>query len=115
MFIKAIISNSDFRGCELEQALFNEAKINQSNFAKAKLIQAQFTDADVSESSFDGCDLSYADFSNANLTDALISHATLFRTNLHCIKDKGTNWFGSDKTLALGTDKNKQAAENFSQ
>ena len=115
MFIKANISNSDFRDCELEQALFNEAIVKQSNFAKSKLVQAQFTNADVSESSFDGCDLTYVDFSNANLTDALISNATLFRTNLHCITDQGTNWFGSDKTLALGTDKNKEKAENFSQ
>ena len=38
-------------------------------------------------------------------------NASLFRTNLHGIIDNGSNWSGSSKSLALGTDHKLEQAQ----
>ena len=60
---------------------------------------------------FNGADLTYADFSHADVSSADFSGATLFRAQLHRIKDKGTVW--TSKAAALGDNEELAEAEQW--
>ncbi len=77
-YTNADLNNMDFRGRNLQNAIFVNATLTNVNFENADLRGANFTNADLKDAIMNGANLE-----GANLTNATLSGTQMLDVNLH--------------------------------
>jgi uncharacterized protein YjbI with pentapeptide repeats len=108
----ASFSRGSARGSNFHQSIMMDGVFEETDFSSSKLTQCIFHKAKCKKASFFEADLTYAEFNNADVSECNFTGASLFRTRLHNITEKQAV-FTANRALALGTDEELAAAEDF--
>lgn len=95
-----VLSNTDFSGGSLDDAIFDGSLLSQASFNGARLIRASFQQANLLDAKLRRANARYANFRGASLvgtdlTDALLLEANLSRTRLSYVNLEGANLNGA--------------------
>lgn len=85
-----------FKGCDLRDSDFSNARLELSDFRDTNLVGCKFTGTNLYHADFSGADCTGIDFTGANLWDCNFEGANLADTNFTAAK--GFRYWGNHKT-----------------
>lgn len=101
-----ILSNADFRGCNLQRADLrwadlSWASLRGANLSEANLYLADLTKADLNLADLTNAILTYTDLNWADLTNADLTNANLSKANLVGVTLRGANLIETDFQFSI--------------